>query len=77
MSQVTENAVRPTRFALESYHFNELAFEWHESHTDLLEALAMSEAVRKVVNNAKRAEEKAWVAMKAEVDRLHLVRTSE
>ena len=77
MSKVEENAVRPTRFALESYHFNELAFEWHESHTDLLGVLSMSEAVRQVTNNAKRVEEKAWVALKAEVDRLHLVRTSE
>ena len=77
MSLAQETTVRPTRFALESYHFNELAFEWHERHTDLLAALSMSEAVRKVVDNAKRAEEKAWVAMKAEVDRLHLVRTSE
>ena len=76
--------IQPTRSSTEADRFIWLSQDWKAAHVALDEALAKQltwgvgyAEADLAIHVAQRLEELAWVAMKAETDRLHLVRASE
>ena len=89
MNLLQETTVRNAPFAIAAYRFSETFQAWKKAHIGVCEAVTRRDswgfAVDSVereelvfaIHSAQRLEEKAWVAMRAESDRLHRVRTSE
>ena len=89
MNLLQETTVRNAPFAIAAYRFSETFQAWKKAHIAACEAItrhnswgfAVDSVEREelvlAIHSAQRLEEKAWVAMRAESDRLHRVRTSE
>ena len=89
MTLLQETTVRNAPFAIAAYRFSETFQAWKEAHIAVCEAITRRnswgfavdsgelEELVHAIHIAQRLEEKAWVAMRAESDRLHRVRTSE